>query len=94
MPLLQKSDLQFKYAWTTIPPDDPKITGNPDSTFLNRNEGYEVISFINRVATVSKWDTKAPGLKVERLIKNHLPGTTRSHANVWTWLIDNWKKYE
>ncbi|MDP1666144.1 MAG: hypothetical protein Q8L79_13615 [Methylobacter sp.] len=94
MPLLTKSDLQFSYSWTTIPSDDPRITGKPDSTLLSRNEGYEVLAFINRVAAASNWVQKAPGLKAERLIKNHLPGTTRSHVNVWQWLVDNWNNYQ
>jgi hypothetical protein len=93
MALLTSAELQYQYSWTAIPPDDARITGKPDSTFLNRGEGYEVLSFINRIAVSSKWTDKAPALKAERLIKEHLPGTTRSHANVLQWLIDNWSKY-
>ncbi len=93
MPLLTKADLQSEYSWSAIPPDDARVTGIPDSTLLNRNEGYEVLAFINRVAAASNWTGKAPGLKAERLIKTNLPGTTRSHAHVWQWLIDNWNKY-
>jgi hypothetical protein len=55
MPLLQKSDLQFEYSWKVISHDNPIITGNPDSTLLNRNEGYEVLAFINRIADDSNW---------------------------------------
>jgi hypothetical protein len=94
MPLLQKSDLQFEYSWTAIPPDDPRVTGKPDSTLLNRGEGYEVLAFINSFAVTNDWKQKASGLKTERLIKKHLPSDTRSHANVRKWLVDNWKKYD
>lgn len=94
MTLITKADLQFEYAWTAIPPDDARITGKPDSTLLNRGEGYEVLAFINRVAAASKWTQKSPALKAERLIKKNLPGTTRSHANVWQWLVDNWNNYQ
>ncbi|MGX3291584.1 hypothetical protein ACWJSQ_26100 [Klebsiella pneumoniae] len=45
-------------------------------------------------AHASKWDTKSPALKAERLIKNHLPGDVRSHKNVWQWLVDNWNRYQ
>jgi hypothetical protein len=93
MPLLTSQDLQFNYSWSAIPPDDPRITGNPDSTLLNRGEGYEVLAFINRVAVASKWAQKAPALKAERLIKTLLPGTIRSHAHIWQWLVDNWASY-
>lgn len=52
MGLLVKSDLQYEdeYSWTAIDGDNPKITGIPDSTLLNREEGYEVLAFINRFA--------------------------------------------
>ena len=94
MSLITKADLQYEYSWTAIPPDDARVTGVPDSTLLNRNEGYEVLAFINRVAAASKPTEKASGLKAERLIKTNLPGTTRSHAHVWQWLVDNWSKYQ
>lgn len=94
MSLLEKSDLKFEYSWKAIPPDDPRVTGKPDSTLLNREEGYEVLYFINRFANAYNWNSKNSGLKVEKLIKKHLPGTTRSHANVWQWLVNNWNKYD
>ena len=93
MPLLARSDLQFQYSWTAIAPDDSRMTGVPDSILLNRNEGYEVLPFINRIAAASKWADKSLGLKVERMIRNHLPGRVRSQKNVWQWIVDNWKAY-
>lgn len=92
MPLLTKSDLKFKYSWTVIPPDDARVTGEPDSTLLNRDEGYEVLAFVNRVADSSTSGALA-GLQAERLIKTNLPGNIRSHAHVWQWLVNNWDKY-
>lgn len=94
MALLTKADLQYNYSWTTISPDNPEITGVPDSVLLNRNEGYEVLSFINRIAQVSKWTSKVPAIKAEKLIKEHLPSDIRSHSNVWQWLVDNWNNYK
>jgi hypothetical protein len=93
MPLLSKADLKYTYSWTAIAPDDPKVTGVPDSTLLNRGEGYEVLAFINRFADTHSFKQKALGLKTEKLIKEHLPGDTRSHKNVSKWLVDNWKNY-
>jgi len=94
MPLLQRSDLKFEYRWTVIPPDDPRITGKPDSTFLNRGEGYEVLAFINSFAIANDWKQKSSGLKTERLLNKYLPGDIRSHANVRKWLVENWKKHD
>lgn len=86
MVTIGKNDLQFKYSWTAIAPDDPRITGTPDSTFLNRAEAYEVLAFLNRVCT----KTREQARKAERMIQQHLPGTIRSHANVLAWLQANW----
>ncbi len=94
MTLLQKSDLKYEYSWTAIAPDDPKVTGKPDSTFLNRGEGYEVLAFINSFAGTHSFKQKASGIKVELLIKKYLPGDTRSHVNVSKWLVNNWKTYD
>jgi hypothetical protein len=93
MAILKKSDLKYTYTWTVLGDDNPKITGKPDSTLLNRHEGYEVLYFINRIADNSKWETIVPCLKAERLIRDHLPSDVRSHANVLKWLIDNWESY-
>lgn len=93
MPLLSKTDLKYTYSWTAIAPDNPKVTGVPDSTLLNRGEGYEVLAFINRFANTHSFKQKASGLKTERLIKEHLPGDTRSHKNVSKCLVDNWNNY-
>jgi hypothetical protein len=90
MSLLIKADLKFNYSWTTIAHDDPKVTGRPDSTFLNRGEGYEVLAFINSFADTYKLKQKESGLKVEHLIHKHLPSNIRSHANIKKWLLDNW----
>ncbi len=87
--LISKNDLQFKdYSWKAIPPDDARVTGKPDSTLLNRGEGYEVLAFLNRISK-----TKESALKGERMIKNNLPGVVRSHRNVHQWIVDNWNKH-
>lgn len=49
MAIMKSSDLQYEYSWKAIKPDDPKVSGKPDSTLLNRGEGYEVLPFINRL---------------------------------------------
>lgn len=93
MALISKSDLQYEYSWTAIEGDNPKVTGKPDSTMFNRNEGYEVLYLINKLAEMWKLKQKASGLKLETMIKKHLPSNTRSQENVQQWLYDNWKKY-
>ncbi len=88
-----KSDLKFiNYSWTVMSNDDPKVTGKPDSTLLNRREGYEVLPFINRFAAAHGLKQKSSGLKIERLIHNYLPSNIRSHAGIEKWLVDNWEE--
>ncbi|WP_080750574.1 hypothetical protein [Comamonas testosteroni] len=93
MAIMKSSDLQYGYSWTAIKPDDPKVSGKPDSTFLNRGEGYEVLPFINRFAEKHGFKNLETGKKIETMIKKHLPGDVRSHANVTAWLEANWKSY-
>ncbi len=89
-------DLQFNYSKTAIAGDDPRRTGVPDSTLLNRHEQYEVLDFINRFCSNTSYGKggakfgKAEALIAERLINARLPGDVRSHANVSQWLRANW----
>ena len=90
---LVPSELNYDYKWTAYQGDDPKITGSPDNTLLNRNEGYEMLYFINRLAEIWKLQQKISLLKIEKMIKNHLPSNIRSQINVKNWIYSNWKKY-
>jgi hypothetical protein len=94
MGLLSKKDLQYTYEWKASGEDDPKITGKPDSAELNREEGYEVLHFINKFAEKKNFKQKASGLKTEKMIKEYLPGTIRSRINIIKWIVENWKIYD
>jgi hypothetical protein len=95
MPIVQRADLKFadQYRWTELKDDDPKITGEPDSTLFNRKEGFEVLALVNRFLDKYKFKQKASGLKVERLIKEHLPIALKSQKHVKDWLVANWEEY-
>lgn len=90
---IKKSDLLYKdeYSWTTYEDDDPKVTGNPDSTLLSRKEGYEVLYFINKYMKENKLSTVAEGQKVEKMI-HKAPKDKRSHKHVSEWIVANWNK--
>lgn len=94
MDLLQKGDLHFTdYSWTAIKGDDPRITGEPDSTLFNRHEGYEMLYMINKLAERYGWTFKHIGQKAERMLHQHLPGDIRSQSNVVLWLERNWASF-
>jgi hypothetical protein len=93
MALISKSDLFYKdYKWTAYPTDDPRVTGKPDSSLLNRHEGYEILYFINTFAEKHGFKKKESAIKTEKLIREKLPSDTRSQINVAAWLVANWDK--
>lgn len=95
MGLIEKSDLVFKneYSWNALEGDDPRITGEPDSTLFSRNEGYEVLFLINKLVEIWNLTQKNSGLKIEKMIKNHLPSDIRSQENVKVWISKEWKNF-
>lgn len=92
MGLITKSDLYYDdYSWTVINGDNPKVTGTPDSTLLNRMEGYEILYFVNKFCELYELKQKASATKVERMIREEVPGDIRSQRNIKDWIVQNWK---
>lgn len=89
MALLTATDLDGKYTWTAIRPDDPRVSGEPDSMLLNRSEGYEVLYFVNKMADILGLTKKADGLRIEKMLKT-VPGDVRSQADVREWIEKKW----
>ena len=93
MTLITKSDLYYKdYSWTVVQGDNPKISGVPDKTLLNRKEGYEVLYFINKFCEIYKLKIKSSAIKVEKMIRNEVPINIHSQIKIKEWLAANWKK--
>lgn len=91
MALISKSDLVYKdYSWTVYGDDNPKITGTPDSTLLNRKEGYEVLYFINKFADIHSLENKLSANKIEEMIKKRVPSSIRSQEGIRSWIENNW----
>lgn len=90
MATISSSDLYYKdYSWTALYGDNPKITGEPDSTLLNRKEGYEILYFVNRFCAIHSLN-KISAIKVERMIREEVPGDIRSQINIKSWIVNNW----
>lgn len=65
-----KDDLDYPgYKETAHPGDDPRMTGKPDSTLLNRGEAYEMVYFINRYMDDHSWKQKSTFQKIEHFLK-------------------------
>lgn len=93
MALITKADMKYTYSWTTVPGDDPRVSGPPDSTRFSRKEGYEVLYLINKLAEAWSLKEKSSGVKMEKMIKDHLPSDVQMQKDVRQWINDNWKKY-
>ena len=93
MGILNQNDLQFEYSWSVLESNDPQVIESYDYTSLNRNEGYDVITFLNHFARTYSL-TKESALKAERLIKSHLPQDINQRIDASRWLIDNLDSYE
>ncbi len=92
MGLISKTDLYYTdYYWTAISGDDPKVTGIPDSTLLNRKEGYEILYFINKFCEIHELKRKSSATKVEKMIRNEVPSDIHSQEKIKKWIVSNWK---
>lgn len=97
-----KADMYYKdYDWQAkYERDDPRITGEPDSTLLARKEGYEMLYFINALTTQyakddPTWNNpgKASYQKLERGIREYVPTSIRSQSGIRDWIHQNWRSF-
>jgi hypothetical protein len=91
MALYSKSDMIYHdYSWTVYDHDNPKVTGEPDSTLLNRHEGYEMLYFINKYAQnhsiLQIWLCQ----RIERIIRQQVPSHIHSQREITRWIEENW----
>lgn len=91
----QKSQMVYSdYKWTArADHDNPKFIGAQEAAMLNRQEGYEMLYFINSLALTWKWnDNLASRQNLERIIKEKVPSNIRTHGAIKTWLTENYKE--
>lgn len=92
--IFNKSDLKYShYSWTSVGSDNTKKINSPDDDILNRNEGYEMLNFINYFMAEYSLEKNTTFQKIEKMINEHLPSYYRSRDNIKKWLLDNWKNY-
>lgn len=92
-----RSQMLYPYKWTAKDDsDNPYYRGGSDRAQLNREEGYEVLYFINHLG--KKHWTNEPSLgtyqKVEQMIKTSVPSDIRKRELIANWIIENWKKVD
>ena len=93
MPALLKKDLKEKYKWTTSEGDDAHLI-HDDAKHLSRDEGYEMLLFLNKLGLqngifvygTGSDLTKEGRQKIEWMLKNHFESTAPGRYTVLAWI--------
>jgi len=87
MEVLKRGDLNqtYKEEWQSGDHDDGSKRGI-DSRFLNREQAYEVLYFINQYCDEKGIIDKETAKQIEYLIKDKMSGDIRSRDGVSVWL--------
>ena len=88
----QKQNLIYKdYSWSTkYEKRDPRIKGELNETVFSRNEGKEMLYFINKCA--SKWGWPHDNFakkRLEKIIREIVPPQIQSQVEVYKWIQEN-----
>ncbi|MFM2481641.1 hypothetical protein [Celerinatantimonas sp. YJH-8] len=86
---LKPSDLRYHYREKATHPDDVKLHGDPDMSVFDRNEVYEVIYLIEKVAQQLDFNDKASCHRVEDIIQI-LPFRTLTQKYAFEWINQHW----
>lgn len=92
----KRSDLIYNdYVWTHVAGDDPRVSGPPDNTMLNRKEGYEVLYFINKCAELWNWSSMdvISRQRLEKAIRNKVPPNIRTQQGIKEWVEANFQNF-
>lgn len=87
-----RGNLVFNYNWKADGGDNPKLKGEPDSSLLDRTEGYEVLYMIQKLMVNWQLTNVASGQKIERMIKA-TPPNYHSQEHIKAWIYSNWSNY-
>ncbi len=90
MILFSKKNLCYEdYKWSVYPQNDPRVSGKPDQTPFDRQEGNEVIYLINKLMILWEYRFASSGNKMEKLIREQLPVEIITQEAVQKWLKEN-----
>ncbi|HXL56027.1 MAG TPA: hypothetical protein VN958_07210 [Chitinophagaceae bacterium] len=89
---LKKHMIFHDYNWTQYSNDDPYVSGVPDNTLFDKNEGYQVLYMINIFGKTFQQMTINVGKKIEIMIRG-LPPYVKRQTDVLDWLFNNWSRY-
>jgi hypothetical protein len=96
MPFTRSNMYFTDYNWhARDEDDDPRVTGEPDSSLLDRTEGYEMLYFVNKCASLWGWTnpTVAGYRKIERSVRSHVPSNIRAQIGIKDYIERNYKEW-
>jgi len=89
-----KNDMVFfDYRWDEKEKiNEVKSIGVNEQVELNRTEGFEMLNYINSLAKTWGWktDNMSSFRHLERIIRREVPEDIQTHADILTWLQDNY----
>jgi hypothetical protein len=85
--MIRRDQLQFAYAWSSVPPTDP-YERRADGAPLDPLQGHEMLAFLNDTCK-----TLQQAEKTERLIRDHLPAGLRARAEILAWVQQAYLRY-
>lgn len=96
MPIIDRSDLKYDYIWDTQPAQKPRRTthteGETESRLFRRDEGEEVLDFINEYSNQQGFKSKEEALEVERLLRDEMKNKDMTRKEVRLWLQEHMNK--
>lgn len=83
MPFFTREDLIYPYNWSEC----------PSGQCFERDNGHNVLSFINSFGNSEGAEVKGVGHKIERLLHEHLPENINDARGIHNWMLHNWRQF-
>jgi hypothetical protein len=80
------TDLVHSYEWNTSESACKKVMGFPEDLPFNRNDGYEMLHFINRYMDDIGWATRISFNHIECIIHKTVPVNVNNHKAMKAWV--------
>lgn len=94
MVFFDRNDLEYEYVWLLRPADEAVINyRGPYYVSLDRENGYEVLHFINYLGKQYNFCDKRTCKKVERML-HFAPAYISSQDKMRQWILRNWCSFQ
>lgn len=89
---VEPSILRLKYSRIATNDGKPKFNGPPDGIFFHRQEEYEAIPMLQKIADDLNLKRESDLWELETMINSQIPADIRTREDVYTWLLKNFEK--